>query len=197
MLVALDMDGVIADFITGVFQAYNQKAPAPIKFLKHDDQTHYDFAKSFDEPTAKLLYEFMGEPGFFASLPIYHGAHKLVDWLAANHSVEVCTTAPWRFHGTTKSIDAHVCSDKIGWLVRHFPALCADVTLTNKKYLVRADVLIDDSQDNVDKWAFHHPNGLAVLVARPWNQVSALQNVTRQTLDHVAGAISQWEGEKK
>lgn len=196
MLVALDLDGCIADLITALFNTFNQKAPNQDRLLHHDDQIHYDFVKSFDEPTAKLLYEYMGEPGFFASLPIYNGAHVLVDWLVKHHEVEVCTTAPWRFHGATKSIDAHVCADKIGWLVRNFPALCADVTLTNKKYLVRADVLIDDSQENIEKWVERHPDGLAVLVARPWNQVTGTKNVVRQSLDGIPGAISQWARER-
>lgn len=197
MLVALDMDGVIADLITGLFQAHNSRAPAPVRFLHHDQHLHYDFTDAWGAEVAKILYEFMGEPGFFAALPIYPGAVEMVDKLLEHHHVEVCTTAPWRFHGSMKAIDAHVCADKIGWLVRNFPALCADVTLTNKKHLLRVDVLIDDSQSNVEMWADKHPDGLAVLVARPWNKVSGIKNVVRQSLEGVFGAIEQWRGERK
>lgn len=59
---------------------------------------------------------------------------------------------------------------KMMWLSLFMPWLDPErVIFIRPKWLLQADVLIDDRPRNVRKWLQHNPDGVAYLVARPWN----------------------------
>jgi 5'-nucleotidase len=62
---------------------------------------------------------------------------------------------------------------KAWWLAQRMPWLDQErVIYIKPKWLLRADVLIDDRPRNVRKWLQHNPEGVAYLVAQPWNCTS-------------------------
>ncbi len=190
-LVALDMDGVLARFMELLLLVFNARYShryGPLGPI--EDWRHYRIEDQFPPEVARLLYAIFREPGFFAALEPHLDAHGAVAELLTFADVEVCSMPPFREVDGREVVDAHSAADKIGWLVRIFPALAADVTLTNKKHLVRADSLVDDSHGNIERWCAEHPNGLGCLVARPWNAGLALPpNAVRCSLLEAVRAI--------
>lgn len=173
--VAIDMDGVLAKFTELLIRVFNARyATAYGRIGPIEDWKVYKIEDAFPPAVAELLYGIFREPGYFASLDSHEDAHGAVAELLEFADVEVCSMPPFREILGRKVVDAHSAADKIGWLVRLFPELAADVTLTNKKDRVRADSLIDDSGENIIKWCAEHPNGVGYLVERPWNESTPL-----------------------
>lgn len=189
-LVALDMDGVLTAFAELLLHVFNLRYSRKHGRLRIEDWTRYQIEDQYSPEVSVLLYGIFREPGFFAALEPHDDAHAAVTELLTFAEIEVLSMPPSRDIDGNHVVDAHAAADKIGWLVRHFPLLAGDVTLTKKKARYRADVLIDDSEKNVSKWCQAHPGGLGYLVARPWNADAVLPvNATRGTFSDAPEAI--------
>jgi 5'(3')-deoxyribonucleotidase len=62
-------------------------------------------------------------------------------------------------------------NEKSKWLQKYFPFIDIDRELifVKKKYLIDGDILVDDNASNCKKWLERHPNGIAVMLAYPYN----------------------------
>ena len=87
----------------------------------------------------------MYEKGFFRNLKPNPGAKEAVAKLLADESLDV-------YIGSKPTTDknVHCASEKVEWILEHFPALISKMTLVCDKSLLRGDVLIDD---DYDRWA--------------------------------------------
>lgn len=75
---------------------------------------------------------------------------------------------------------ATAVSGKAWWLAEHMPWLDQErVIYIKPKWLLQADVLIDDRPRNVRKWLQHNPDELAYFVTRPWNEAERGKLVDR------------------
>jgi len=189
-LIALDMDGVIAAFSELLLHVFNLRYSRKHGQLRIEDWKRYQIEDQYPPVVADLLYGIFREPGFFAALEAHADARAAVEGLLEFADIEVCSMPPSRDIDGNHVVDAHAAADKIGWLVRHFPELAGDVTLTKKKALLRTDALIDDSEKNIAKWCAAHPDGLGYLVARPWNEDAVLPaNAVRGTFGETPAVI--------
>lgn len=190
--VALDMDGVLANFIDRLLRTFNERFGGS---LEHDRTTVYMLEDAYPDEFERLE-AIWGEPGFFASLDVYQGARGFVEDLVAGADVEVCSQSPLRkLSDGRRVMDPHAAADKLGWLARHFPALAENVTLTHKKSRLRADVLVDDNPKHVRAWAVSHPAGFGVLVDRPWSRKHLFEmpsNVSFLLLEDIPASIQAW-----
>lgn len=193
-LVAMDLDGVVADFPEALIRVFNQRHGHALGMLKVEDWTKYRIEDQFPPEVAKRIDGIMREPGFFASLSPYPDAGVAVANILRFADVEVCTMPPLTpLPCGRKVTDAHAAGDKVGWVVRHLPEVAADVTITHKKDRIRADALVDDSAKNVLKWCKAHPKGIGYLVARPWNEGVVLpKNARRGPLAMAAFHVREW-----
>lgn len=190
LLVAVDIDGVLAKFTELMIAVFNARYGHKYGPIVIENWRRYRIEDEFSPEIAALLYGIFREPGFFAALEPHDDAHAAVAEMLTFADIEVCSMPPFREIDGRMVVDAHSAADKIGWLVRIFPALAADITLTNKKHNMRSDVLIDDSPGNIERWCAKHPNGLGCLVARPWNVDVALPpNAMRGTIGEGVAAI--------
>lgn len=84
----------------------------------------------------------MYEPGFFEELKPMPGARTFVS--------KLLDAGFWDVHILTQPVALSPISytEKATWVREHFPELITKITMTQNKFLLRGDVLIDDSE----KW---------------------------------------------
>ena len=182
MIIALDCDGVLADFMSAVLALVNKHG----KSYTLDDVKTFNMWSHFDlTPIQReFVRSVMGSRGFFESLEPYPGANDAVAKLQL-HARVICVTSPW--HDSPTFAYERRC-----WLKRHFDINSKDVVVCKDKTLVAADFLLDDCPDNV------HPLGVyrgeAWLLDRPWNRSAPIYIPRQESLDSFVNYI---EGVKK
>lgn len=183
--VLIDLDGVIYDWQGAYLSLYR--------------------AWTGEEPPASLAADW----DFADKLPnravvdqIEHGSQLWTSGLAYPGAIE----AARRLFDTTDAYIAtqpgrdvsHAVPGKAAWLLYNMPWLDQErVIYLKPKWLLQADVLIDDRPRNIRKWLQHNPDGVAYLVERPWNAEERPKLINRpgvilvQGLEQVAYHLSQ------
>lgn len=153
--ILFDLDGVLADFVRGAMRAHKKVAPM--------STIRWDFDKQLQiEPYT--FWNMFGET-FWKNLDLLHDGYRLFH-LTRDHvgkeSVGILSS-PCRTYGCD--------AGKRQWVDMFLPSDIRRRTfLGNDKHLFagRGKVLIDDHEDNVEKWI--KAGGWAVLIPRPWNK---------------------------
>ncbi len=160
--VVLDADGVFVDFVGGFLDlVYNLTGQA-----FHEDQvTDWDICKAIGlkDDDARLCYGSVGQ-GFCTNLSPLPGALRGVKILESIADVYV-VTSPWNKCETW-------VHEREKWIEKHLGIPHSRIMHGSAKYLVDADVLVDDRADTVVKWQETHPERIAVMWDRPWNRAS-------------------------
>jgi 5'(3')-deoxyribonucleotidase len=155
--ILIDADGVVADLVSEICT----------RLLVHgweyrpEDFKVYPFAEVLSPGAMQKCTETMNEPGFAKTLPVYPGAKECINALKADGHEIVFVTRPFESSPTW----AH---DRQAWLLETFGH--AKVVHTAHKELVKGDILIEDSVENLVSWLEHHPGQDGILVDRPWNK---------------------------
>lgn len=155
----LDLDGVIADFVTGICGAHNKPNP----YLEKEHFGIFDTAGLWTMPWEEFIEPCNKE--FWANLPKMPDADEIIAAVTDFFGIEnVCILSAPTLNGG--------CVDgKIEWLSKHYPQF-----VESGRYLFgpRKDfcagpyrVLIDDRDENITK--FRENGGNAILLSRPWN----------------------------
>lgn len=159
-MILLDVDGVLADFITASLKA--NCLPG-----SHDDVDSWNWfipPETSEEEKKRMYRKFMANcdavKDFWISLNPYWWAHPL-HALCKRFDDVIFATAP--------SLDPHCCSQKIQWLRNHrFMGNTNSFMIGPHKHLMAQHaVLIDDSEENVRK--FVENGGSAILFPQRWN----------------------------
>jgi 5'(3')-deoxyribonucleotidase len=153
MNIFLDMDGVVADFVSGAIEA----ADLP---LKHDDIKTWDFFKPYMTATEfwKRIHDTYE---FWEGLEPYPWAQDLVD---------LCKQYGDVIFLSDSSHDDNAPSGKVKWLRRHgfLAPDSSNYMLGRQKHLLGYGdanwVLIDDSKDNCKSW-----ESISILFPQRWN----------------------------
>lgn len=174
--VLLDVDGVLADFVSRAAQWANTVTTK----ASHKTCTKWDVLESWGLQGYQSWFDSVcSQRGFCADLPVYSGAKTFVRALRKDAEVVVVTSP--------LSCSPFWCHERTMWLANHFGFESKNVIFAKRKELVRGDVLIDDGPHNLEHFA-----GVRVLVDRPWNQGSMIVGQRRcvgyqQILDVVRG----------
>ncbi len=153
-VIYLDMDGVIADFVTPSLKV----AGIP---LTHDQVTTWNYFEPY--MTEKEFWgKIDGEPSFWKNITPY-------PW--ANDLVKLCRSfAPVRFC-SSPALDPHCVAQKVQWLRWHqfMDDDKNDYHFTPYKYELAKPkrILIDDSKSNGLDFLKH--GGIAIEFPQPWN----------------------------
>lgn len=161
--IALDLDGVIANFHQELVRVYNS--------LYEDNLSIEDFDGDF-ETLEHSIYErlihIFNEPEFFKNLrPLPGVIEHISKYSDYGFEVIVCTAPARRLTGLINGLTA---SEKFDWIQKWLPFWGNDVVITKHKYLVKADILVDDMPANIVTWCEENPNGIGLLIAAPWNR---------------------------
>lgn len=158
--ICIDMDGVIADFQTGIRCAHG---------IKEDP---YDKPESIGVWATWHLME-MTEDEFYApcdhafwcGLPLYPMAKQLVSECCRLAEVFIVSTPP------PNKYSWPAMTGKRAWVQEHFPWLPQqNIIISPNKwhYSDRESLLIDDSDANCDMWV---EQGHVIRVPRKWNRL--------------------------
>jgi 5'(3')-deoxyribonucleotidase len=186
MRALLDVDGVLADFPSGVQAFCNQygRTKGSPSFSLETAKEH-DLLKAWDiEHMQKRLDQHMIDTDFARHMPVYPGAQDFVESLKSVADV-IIVTARYRAVPTwTHAREA--------WLVEHFEIDPGNIVFAKRKELVAGNFLLDDKLRNIDAWrnAWGH-QGAAVVFDRPWNQGIQLRTSTYDGAIEIAREVKR------
>ena len=161
MRLGIDLDGVVADFNAGWMRLYNQDFGAALT---------PDLVDDWDVIPSLTRFESMGDfwrwargtearPSIFRSLPTFPDAVPTLERLAAaGHSIVILTTKPpWAVDDTRE------------WIAeQRLPT--TEIHILEEKWLVDADVYLDDGPHVLPGLVRHRPDRLVCRYVRPWNE---------------------------
>lgn len=153
--ILLDIDGVIANFDELIIKYAN------LHNIELDmDQDIWDMTAfpEFIHLKDRFWKFILNEPGLIYGLNKYDFSNEFVDDLRELGNVVACTSSV--FPGTFSS-------ERINWLMDKFDFKREDIILTSKKYLIKADYLIDDKPANVISYALEWPESIVFHYQTP------------------------------
>ena len=150
----LDLDGVVVDFVRGVFKWYGKPAPCLMDIpWDFDGQMGMSRNKFWEG----LTYD------FWANLPFTPEGSMLLDKVESvfHENVAIITSPPY----TDGAVQG-----KIDWVKKNLPKYTRRTFVGNEKWLLAGEnkILLDDHDKNTEPFVTH--GGKAVLVPRPWNE---------------------------
>jgi len=170
MIIAVDIDEVLADTVNTFCDVYNKKYRTKIK---RQDFYNFKWWDIIGIDRFAFKEQFMGlikQEHFFKKIPVKSGALAGISELKENHTLMIVTGRPKSLAGITEE-----------WLIENFGDIFSSVNFTREKILepsveskfsvckrLKAEILIEDEIDNAAECA---SNGLtALLFDAPWNQ---------------------------
>ena len=177
--VAVDLDGVLFDFLNPFCIFYNQRHGTNFTI---NDLTTYHFLKIFQKPEKEFrtdMNDFYQSP-LFRDLPLIRGAKRGIRHLSQNNLLVVVTSRP-----------DHTSPVTLNSLRKHFPNIFSEVHFTsqyggNGRHEKKSDycanhrysVIIEDVAEYANECAEKEIK--AFLLTRPWNEKEPLhENVIR------------------
>ncbi len=181
MRVLVDMDGVLADLVSIWLEAYNGVTG---ECLSPADITSYHWHELVRDTT--VFYELLRDKPLFALARPFRniGGFKA---LCENPAFDVHIISY-----VHRSAYRTGYAQKLEWLAEFCPHFDLDkVTFTRQKYIAAADVLVEDSPDNIDAWTAANPKGHAICIRAAYNENWRPKHSTRVTMaDDITQAAS-------
>lgn len=181
MIVLLDCDGILCNFIGGVLDVVQYVTGTRHEYEEIDQ---WDFWPCLNlDPTDKFAVDvYLKSCGFCSKLRPMPGAREAVAELQKRCEV-YCVTVP--YHGNKTW-----CHERTEWLWREVGIPASQIIFTESKHMVRGNVLIDDKPDNLSSWSYSEEgNSLCVLWNRPWNEGAQVNAVKVDNWDEVRALI--------
>ena len=165
--VLCDVDGILADFIGGICLC--------IPWWQPERFTHFDMSPHMTPEEISFFNEAYNSPGFCVGLDWYKGAKGMLESVKLMARV-VALTAP----GPSNTWHA----ERIEWLRGSIHP--KDIIFADSKHkpLIRGDILIEDRLETANDWSKANPDGVALLIDRPWNRGVVTGKVNRMNAYH-------------
>lgn len=170
-LIVVDMDGVLVDFCKAAYmihaKPYDGFEPKHFDFFEDWGLTADEFWAPIDK----------AGPGWWAELPVFPWAGELIHHIKRQGNFVIATAC---------SRHAYSSHGKVVAIQRLFGNSFRDYFITPRKWFLAGPnrVLIDDYEENVDKFVKH--GGNAILFPQSWN-------LNRDIVDPVAHTVKQLE----
>jgi len=185
--ILVDMDGVLVDFETTLFQTYRTENPE-LRFIdpKNRQGMYMDaqYKREFGLAEYQVLRDLLDRDHFYREMlpiqPAIDMVNKLVDNYSDEFEVFICTSPHW----TNRT-----CAfDKTNWIQKYIPNLPVNrIVMTSDKTVVDGDYLIDDNETikgaNTPKFRHilcrcHHNKHITTetqgLILEDWGQLLAM-----------------------
>jgi 5'(3')-deoxyribonucleotidase len=179
MIIYLDIDGVLANFIEAACNALNIPVKEPLTW-------YWNRELGIDDAEFWAAINAKGED-FWTNLREYPHARELYRTAVAHGDVTFCSTP---------SRDPYCFSGKIKWLQKFTGQKDFRVIfITDKSQLSRPGrYLIDDNEDSVK--AFAREGGCAILYPQPWNSPTGTIDVLREEFWEKVDSITTMEEQR-
>lgn len=159
MKIFLDADGILVNFMQGVFDHYRCESPH-----KDGERSDWDLFKLINKCENEFWHN-VADEDFWANLKKTPEADEIVELAIDTVGVDqiAILTAP------PKSNRSAAISGKLKWFEKNYPHLAHNVIPTHQKHFCAGiySYLIDDNDKNCEKFA--QWGGEAWLFPRPWN----------------------------
>lgn len=165
LVIGIDMDGVVADFISKTLEKANSIWGLD---LKYEDMTHHRVGriiaeKLYKNPTPKQVEEVfysLAPKGTFEELDIIDGAYKAVKELSKSYEILF----------VTKALEWNYCpGEKHKWLEKHFSDIIYNLIVVDfleTKSFINVDFMVEDDPRTV----IALENAVPIVVEQPWNR---------------------------
>ena len=171
----LDCDGVCADWMGKVEDTVGDC---------WDKSQHNVFA-TMPEGQRAALREAMRDPVWWASIRPYKDAMVGVDRAKSAGWDILWATSPWESCFGWDSV-------RRAWLWRHFQATPSHIMCGVPKHWLSANVMVEDKPKNLADWKESNPDGVAVLIAQPYNATEErFMRVSWDQIDLIGGIVGE------
>lgn len=182
MRIFVDLDGVLADFVGGALETFNQPSP----WSQEKNLGNYEIDKLLNLSTTKF-WEPLNSHAFWASLD------KLIDGFNMLEYLETYYPQGQIYISTSPTLSPESSSGKHEWIAKHLPKYSRRTFIGPIKEVfaeIPNSILIDDSDSNVEK--FIAAGGNAILWPQPWNSAYNYRGAKQSYLVH---KMSRWLSE--
>lgn len=183
MKVALDCDGVLADFVSAALDIVEEHTGVK---RSPEEVTEHNIFKALGVPHLReKLYEKAKDPDWILGFKEFNGAFDFVEKLRMFSEV-IIVTSPLKALGWVYG--------RTAWLHMMLGFADDEIVFASGKHHIKADVLVDDMVENCLKYAKHHPTSLVILWDAPYNRsvTSLPANVVRSsTWSHALELIQE------
>jgi 5'(3')-deoxyribonucleotidase len=156
-LVAVDIDGVLANQIDGILPRIQKRLGIR---LSYDAITEWRLPLNGTD-IAEEINAALDDDDYILSMPVHSGAQHLVNGLYPRATIDLVTARPPRTRSAT-----------LQWLSHHGFTFDELVNIKiEKKSSHRPDFLVDDYIGNIKEY-LANTRGTAILVSQPWNKVT-------------------------
>ena len=137
MIIAVDMDNVLCNLQEVVVNLFNKRHGTSYTV---EDFTDYDVAQILPKNHAILMKTMYGEDNLYSNIKPLQGAQNAIEKLInAGHQVYVVS-----------DVIPKTYAEKVEWLKFYFPQIDeAHICAMKHKHLLRCDVMIEDSMQNL------------------------------------------------
>ncbi len=136
MIIAIDMDEVIADPIAKFIELYNRDYGVPLDLKLEPGNEIYHHVPAYIN---NKWFDYINEKGFFRNLPAIDGSIAAIKKLQEKHEVYIVSAA-MEFPNSLE--------DKYNWLAEHLPFISWKNIVFCGDKIVNTDVMIDDRAKN-------------------------------------------------
>jgi 5'(3')-deoxyribonucleotidase len=158
--IALDCDGVLADFDAAVLRFLFEETG--VRYLSSQITT-WDILECFGlNSLSEKLDEWIEENDVCSNLSVYPEIKGVLQILRSLGDVH-CVTTPHRSPSWP--------SRRVKWLSDHLGFSYKEIHLTAAKHLFDVDVLVDDGLHNALPFALSRPNSISFLWSKPYNAI--------------------------
>lgn len=169
MRIYIDMDGVLTDFVGHMCVSIGYTGGWPAGVYDVELATGINPWKSLEREGLN----------FWTTMPKTQEADALMG-LIRERDYYICTAL---------TLDPMAAAGKLIWLRQHFPCVRNRYVITTHKHLLAkpGDILIDDSDDNVDRW--NKAGGRGLLFPRRWNSLYHISHQYEYIRHHLEGLL--------
>lgn len=204
-IVAIDCDGVLSDWHALAMPIMNNLLNSN---FTTKDITNWDIYHLIDDQSIKdSFHDLLNNSGMIEHLPVYEGSQKAIDEIRKLAEVYIVTSPMNEYH------DWIIHRNK--WLKKNFDILPKNIIHTSAKYLIQANIFIDDKPENVEKW-YQNNSGIPILWkhecvqnnpfeysqriihTNDWNDVlEILRNWFESHLNNTSNTVKSWPSWKQ
>lgn len=141
----LDVDGVLADFVSGALRVLRDISGDTIDPNTITTWEMFDSIQESHKHYREAVYHDLKGPGGCSSLPVYSGAQEGVARLRELCDVTIVTSP---FYGSKTWMH-----ERERWLEQHFGIHHHDIIHADKKFRVHGDVFVDDKPSHLHAWS--------------------------------------------